>query len=154
MAEQIGPRARTTLGTVRGLAHEGLASFRGIPYAAPPVGPLRFRSPQPCAPWTGVRSSIEFGAVPPQPSPAIALTGNRAANQSEDCLTLNVLTPSGVANPTDADPADEPLPVVVHLHSGSYLPGSVSVPAFDGSTLVRNGNVVYVSVNHRVGALG
>lgn len=145
MATQAEPRARTVHGFVSGLVKDGLVAFRGLPYAAPPVGDLRFRAPQPVESWSGVRSAAQFGPVPPQAKPSIPLTGNRAGNQDEDCLQLNVLT---------ADLEPESRPVVVHFHSGSYVPGSVSVPPYDGDALVRAGGVVYVSVNHRVGALG
>ncbi|MGO1315830.1 MAG: carboxylesterase/lipase family protein [Cellulomonadaceae bacterium] len=151
MSDTHGPRARTAAGGVRGAAANGLATFRGIPYAAAPVGPLRWRAPAPAIPWTGVRSCIEYGAVPPQPVPAVAVAGKRVDNQSEDCLTLNVATP---LDALEAGTNAAGLPVVVHLHSGSYVPGSVSVPAFDGSTLASTGDMVYVSVNHRIGALG
>lgn len=145
MAPQAEPRARTVHGDVSGLLKDGLVAFRGLPYAAPPVDELRFRAPAPVEPWTGVRAAVEFGPVPPQAKSSIPLTGNRAGNQSEDSLQLNVLT---------ADLEPESRPVVVHFHSGSYIPGSISVPPYDGDALVRSGGVVYVSVNHRVGALG
>ncbi len=145
MATDAAPRARTTLGEVSGLFKDELLAFRGLPYAAPPVDDLRFRAPQPMPPWDGVRKAAEFGPVPPQAKSSIPLTGNRARKQSEDCLQLNVLT---------ADVEPDSRPVVVYFHSGSYVPGSISVPPYDGDGLVRAGGVVYVSVNHRVGALG
>ncbi len=145
MTTPTEPRARTSHGEVSGRFKDELIAFRGLPYAAPPVAELRFRAPQPVTPWEGVRDASEFGPVPPQAKSSIPLTGNRARKQSEDCLQLNVLT---------ADLEPDSRPVVVHLHSGSYVPGSVSVPPFDGDALVRSGGVVYVSVNHRVGALG
>jgi len=94
MAEHIDTRIETTHGTVTGSSHRGVHVFRGIPFAAPPVGPLRFRPPQPLAPWAGVREAISFGPMAPQPASALeAIAGSVALGQSEDCLTLNVWTP-------------------------------------------------------------
>lgn len=145
MATEAQPQVRTRHGEVSGLVKNGLLTFRGLPYAAPPVGDLRFRAPAPVTAWTDVRDATEFGPLPPQAKSSVPLTGNRAHKQNEDCLQLNVLT---------ADLEPEKRPVVVHFHSGSYVPGSISVPPYDGDSLVRSGGVVYVSVNHRVGALG
>ena len=145
MTTPVELRALTAGGQISGLDKGGLLAFRGIPYACPPIGDLRFRAPVPMPRWSGVRATTEFGPVPPQPKATIVLTGNRAGRQGEDALTLNVLTAS-------LEP--DTRPVVVHFHSGSYVPGSLSVPGYDGDSLVRTGGVVYVGVNHRIGALG
>ena len=89
------PTVETTSGKLIGATHRGTAVFRGIPFAAPPVGALRFRPPQPVAPWSGVREALAFGPMAPQlPSALEALAGNTPLGQSEDCLTLNVWTPA------------------------------------------------------------
>jgi para-nitrobenzyl esterase len=115
--------------------------FKGIPYAAPPVGELRWRPPQPPSPWSGVRSAQTFGADPPQ-APS---TRTRAGRMDEDCLTLNIWTAARDAN--------EKRPVMVWLYGGSYVSGSASDPRCDGESFARKG-VVLVTVNYRIGLLG
>jgi para-nitrobenzyl esterase len=139
----------TASGAVRGTLREGLRSWRGIPYAAPPIGALRFRSPLPPEPWTGVRDTIDYGHAAPQHENK-AITLPEGVTPSEDCLTLNVLAPpaAGPARPTS------PRPVMVWIHGGAYFAGSSAQPLFDGTHLVANGDVVYVSLNYRLGALG
>jgi para-nitrobenzyl esterase len=120
---------------------EELASFLGVPYAAPPVGSLRWRAPQPAASWQGVRDALAFGPDFPQtPNPRL-----RAARQDEDCLYLNVWTPS-----VDTGAA---LPVMVWLHGGGFTGGSGSDQRSDGGRLAREG-VVVVSLNYRSGLFG
>ncbi|MFD4467267.1 carboxylesterase/lipase family protein [Rhodococcus sp. NPDC058505] len=131
----------TADGPVQGREQHGLRSWRGIPYATPPVGDLRLRSPQPLTPWTAVRDAIEFGCAPPQ-SGRMAGPGRTG----EDCLTLNVLTP--------ATPSIEPRPVLVFIHGGAYSGGAASTPLYRGDALVRRGDIVYVSIGYRLGALG
>jgi para-nitrobenzyl esterase len=115
--------------------------FKGIPYAAPPVGPLRWRPPQPVTPWTDVRPALEFGADFPQtPNPRL-----RAPAQSEDCLYLNVWAPAG--------PAPGSLPVMVWIHGGGFAGGSGSDLRSDGA-LMAHRNVVVVSFNYRAGLFG
>ncbi|MGD8194108.1 carboxylesterase/lipase family protein [Herbiconiux sp. P18] len=139
----------TTSGAVRGTLRQGLRSWRGIPYAAAPVGPLRFRSPQPVAPWPGVRDAVQFGPAAPQhENPAMRLP--EGLGQSEDCLSLNVLAPS----PDAALGPAAPRPVMVWVHGGAYVAGTSAQPLFDGTQLVQRGEVVLVSVNYRLGALG
>jgi para-nitrobenzyl esterase len=134
---------RTGGGAVRGTVSDGVAVFRGIPFAAPPFGPDRFRPPQPPAPWDGVRDATEFGAGCPQKSldPDPLRSGYfNPATTGDDCLNLNVWTP---------DPGGAGLPVMVWIHGGGYMTGGGSAPAHDGASWARDG-VVYVSVNYRM----
>jgi para-nitrobenzyl esterase len=117
--------------------------FKGIPFAAPPVGELRWRAPQPAVKWEGVRKADEFGALCMQTAPAAA-QGN-PPRMSEDCLYLNIFTAAGGAG--------EKRPVMVWLHPGGYTSGSGSSPAYDGESFARRG-VVVVTINYRLGAFG
>lgn len=156
-----GPEVRTTGGTVRGaVTRDGLHAFRGIPYAAPPVGNLRFRAPRPAAPWTGTRTCVHEGPVAPQRPSHSPWRVGAGVEQSEDCLTLTVLTPTGTvaqAASTGAR-ADAPAaglrPVVVWIHGGGFVAGAGSVPGLAPEGLVTRGDVVVVTVNYRLGALG
>ncbi|PZO02360.1 MAG: hypothetical protein DCF28_08565 [Alphaproteobacteria bacterium] len=128
-----------------GVASPGVSVFRGIPYAAPPVGSLRWREPQPAAAQRRINATA-FGPACIQPvSEAQDEAFGPTGPQSEDCLTLNVWAPS--VAPAAA------LPVMVWIHGGGYASGSGSLPAYDGSSLTRQGAVV-VTLNYRLGALG
>ncbi|MCW2659675.1 MAG: carboxylesterase [Mycobacterium sp.] len=139
----------TTHGPVRGstgLAGGDIRTWRGIRYAAPPVGDLRFRRPEPPQRWAEVADATSYGPACPQPSfPNMPL--DLGAPQGEDCLSLNVWA-SADTGPGDAKP------VMVWLHGGAYVLGSSSQPLYDGSRLVSGGDVVVVTVNYRLGALG
>src|SRR5437016_4209833 len=146
MADNI---VETTAGRVRGATNpDGGLVFKGVPFAAPPVGPLRFRPPQPAEPWTGVRDAVKFGAASLQPaSPLEGMLGGREAPaQSEDCLFLNVWTPAV----NDAGRR----PVMVWIHGGSFTGGSGATPWYDGTSFATSDDVVVVTVNYRLGALG
>ena len=123
----------------------GVRVYKGIPYAAPPIGRLRWRPPEPAAAWTGVRPTREFGAHSVQGVvwDDIDLSG---AATSEDCLHLNVWTP---AAPSDG----ARLPVMVWIHGGGFVVGSGAEPRYDGARLAARG-IVVVTVNHRLNALG
>ena len=139
----------TASGKVEGFTRDGVNRWRSIPYAAPPVGALRFRAPQPVQPWAGVLPCHRYTNCAPQHR-IYTMTGpGRYQPMSEDCLTLNVVTPrwSGPA------PDGEPLPVMFFIHGGGYILGSSATPLYDGAALARRG-CVYVSVNYRLGALG
>lgn len=125
----------------------GVIAYLGVPYAAPPVGDLRFRPPAPVEPWEGVRPATASGPAPMQaaPAPGRFLADLSSPHQGEDCLNLNVWTPS-------ADPAAR-LPVMVWIYGGAFVAGSNAVPAYDGSRLAARG-VVVVSINYRLGVLG
>jgi para-nitrobenzyl esterase len=144
----MAARVETGLGRLEGIEGEGVRAFRGIPFARPPVGALRFRPPEPPEPWTGVRDATRFGGSAPQPPLMLAaLPGMDVGAQSEDCLYLNVYAPA------DARPGDRK-PVLVWIHGGGFVIGSGSQSIYDGSALVRRGDVVVVSINYRLGALG
>jgi para-nitrobenzyl esterase len=145
-----GPLVKTGHGVVRGTADEGINVFRGIPYAAAPVGLLRWRPPQPTSGWQGVRDATRFGPICPQDlrsaPPDMA--------QSEDCLNLNIYTPATISTmaPTTS-PSGNPLPVMVWIHGGSFRWGAGSLPAYDGVSFARQG-VVLVTINYRLDRLG
>jgi para-nitrobenzyl esterase len=133
-------------GAVRGIDAGGLRRFRGVPYAQPPVGPLRFAAPVPVTPWSGVLDATGPATVAPQgPSRLVAAVGDFTAPQSEDCLRLSVTTPA-------AD--DRRRPVLVWLHGGGYSSGGGGLDWYDGSRLAHEGDVVLVGVNYRLGPLG
>jgi para-nitrobenzyl esterase len=130
-------------GQLRGVVKEGIASFKGIPFAAPPVGALRWKTPQPVQPWTGVKNADSFAPAPIQPELYAKLLG--ATSVSEDCLYLNVWTP--------AKRSDEKLPVMVWIHGGALVAGATGDPTIDGTKLARKG-VVLVTVAYRLGPFG
>jgi para-nitrobenzyl esterase len=142
------PEVTTSLGRVRGVDRGRAHAFLGIPYAAPPVGALRFAPPAPAEPWRGVRECVAHGPAPCQPQDGLsAELGLLAPHpQAEDCLTLNVWRP--------AREAREPRPVMVWLHGGAFASGHAAGPAYQGDALARRGGVIVVTLNYRVGALG
>jgi para-nitrobenzyl esterase len=171
---QTAPVVRVDTGELQGVVDDGVAVFKGIPFAAPPVGDLRWRPPQKAAPWTGVRQAAEFGAncmqgrgggpppsagaragaapaqgTPPAPAtaPAPASPAGAPAAQapSEDCLFLNVWRP--------ADQTARGLPVMVWIHGGGFTGGSGASPNTSGAQFARQG-VVLVSINYRLGRFG
>jgi para-nitrobenzyl esterase len=172
---QTQPVIRVESGELQGVVDDGVASFKGIPFAAPPVGELRWRPPQPPAKWTGVRPAVEFGAncmqgrfgpppapgaragapaaqvappappAPPAPAPTPAATP-AAQGPSEDCLFLNVWRPA------DAAPGAK-LPVMVWIHGGGFTGGSGASPNTSGAQFAKQG-VVLVSINYRLGRFG
>ena len=144
----MGPLVRTASGTVRGTAGlvPGISAFWGIPYAAAPVATLRFRPPQPPLPWEGAREAAVPGPVAPQLQGPLERAFGGYGEVDEDCLTVNVWTPG-------ADP-EERRPVLVWVHGGSFTTGTGSIPWYDGSRLAARGDVVVVTFNYRLGALG
>jgi para-nitrobenzyl esterase len=141
-----GPVVRTTAGSVQGFTADGISVFRGVPYAAPPVGPLRYAKAVPPPAWPGVRPCVEYGAHAHQgTSREVADTRFPLPEpQDEDCLFLNVAT-SGLA--------DASRPVFVYVHSGGYFLGSANSDYLDGPAFARD-DVVFVSVTYRLNSLG
>ncbi|WP_438489809.1 carboxylesterase/lipase family protein [Streptomyces sp. S186] len=133
------PRVRIAQGVVEGRRQRGNAVFRGIPYAPPPVGALRFAAPGAPPRWEGTRRATEFGPAVPQSGPVRA-----EATEDADWLTLNVCTP---------DPGAAGLPVLVWIHGGAFVAGTAGDPMYDPAALAAAGLVV-VSINYRVGAEG
>ena len=134
----------TTCGRIEGTANPGHQAFRGIPFAAPPAGKLRFTAPQPPASWSGVRAATEWGNAARQshhPLPGFAASGP----QEEDCLYLNVFTPAADGRAR---------PVLFWIHGGGYTHGTAAEPLYDGGPLAERGDVVVVTINYRLGALG
>ena len=144
-AADTGAIVETSAGKVRGAVLEGVNVFKGIPYGGTTAGKSRFMPPTKPAPWTGVRDALAYGPSAPQ----VSANPNGPAGSpgmSEDCLVLNVFTPalSGARN----------RPVMVWLHGGGFATGSGSGPIIDGTNLARTGDVVVVSINHRLNVLG
>src|SRR6266700_2401513 len=125
---------------------EGVAVFKGIPYAAPPFGDNRFQPPRPHEPWDGVREAFNYGPTVPKPPyfPPFDVLLPEPAIPGEDCLNLNIWTP-------DVGPTG--LPVMVWIHGGAFSNGSGAIPQYDGSRFARDG-VVCVTINYRLGADG
>lgn len=138
------PTVKTINGTLKGTDESGIAVFRGVPYAAPPVGNLRWREPQPVKNWSGVREADKFGPRAMQ----LNVFGDmdfRSNGMSEDCLYLNVWTPAKTGN--------EKLPVLVYFYGGGYIAGDGSEPRYDGESMSRRG-IVAITVNYRLGVFG
>jgi para-nitrobenzyl esterase len=134
--------ATTSAGRVRGKVDQGINIFKGIPYGGTTEGKNRFMPPTPPTPWTDTRDALDWGSSAPQTVPP---TTSRQGTESEDCLVLNVFTPG-------LDSAKRP--VMVWLHGGGWANGSGSTPITDGTNLARTGDVVLVSINHRLNVFG
>jgi para-nitrobenzyl esterase len=132
-------------GLVEGTSENGLTVYRGIPFAAPPVGDLRWRAPQPAAKWDGVRRADKFAPACMQAAPPRSAGADPGPGMSEDCLYLNVWTP--------AKSTRERIPVLVWIYGGGFAGGATSIPTYSGEKLAARG-VVLVSVGYRVGTLG
>ncbi len=136
--------ARVTGGAVSGVVSDGIAIYKGIAFAAPPVGELRWKLPQPVTPWRGNRPATAFAPSCVQDEWILKLFGGSEAT-SEDCLYLNVWSPAKTAR--------ERLPVMVWIYGGGFALGSTNLPLYDGKRLAQRG-VVLVSIAYRVGPLG
>ncbi|MFK0050512.1 carboxylesterase/lipase family protein [Streptomyces sp. NPDC090741] len=145
--DRTAPIVNTRSGPIRGVVEDDLAVFKGVPYAAPPVGPLRWRPAQPHQGWSATLDATKHGPGSPQ---AVregdpVLGGHGLPPFDEDCLTLNVWTPG-------ADDARRP--VLVWIHGGAFISGSGAMPNYSGETFARNGDLVVVNLNYRLGPLG
>ena len=141
----------TSIGTLRGIEADGLSIFKGVPFAQPPVGDLRWRAPQPVQPWQGERDATEIGASAMQrrlPGAVGDLIGIPSQTIDEDCLYLNVWTPSVDGGLQGSRP------VMVWIHGGGNTVGSGTQPRINGEHLARRGDVVIVTLNYRLGAFG
>jgi len=135
---QLPARVKVEEGWIHGVVEDSLTVFRGVPFAAPPVGQLRWKAPQPVRSWEGVKQAVHFAPSPMQ-------QGNPPSGKSEDCLYLNVWTP--------AQSQKDRLPVLVWIYGGGFSTGSTAEPWYDGRKLAQKG-VVFVSIAYRVGPLG
>jgi para-nitrobenzyl esterase len=131
---------KAAVGKIRGKSTNGVNVFKGIPFAKPPVGDLRFAPPQDIEPWKNVFNAAEFGDMPVQP---VALEGKP---MSEDCLNLNIWTPAKATKKSK-------LPVYVFIYGGAWSAGSNSLKLYDGTNLAKNG-IIVVTINYRLGTLG
>src|SRR5438045_1070459 len=144
LSNTSAPTVKTANGVLEGTDESGIISFKGVPFAAPPVGNLRWREPQPVHNWSDVRKATKFGPRAMQ----LNLFGDmnfRSNGMSEDCLYLNVWTPAKSGN--------EHLPVLVYFYGGGFLAGDGSEPRYDGESLARRG-IVSITVNYRLGVFG
>jgi len=135
----------TDAGLIDGVVQDSVRVFKGIPFAAAPVGELRWRAPQPPSKWTGVRTAVAYAPACPQLQAGNAAMGFPVLPTSEDCLYLNVWSPESI-------PA-KPLPVMVWIYGGGFMGGATSFPVYSGEALAKKG-VVVVSVAYRLNALG
>ncbi len=150
--------AETTYGKVRGVDNNGIKVFKGIPYGANTAGANRFMAPSEPAKWTGVRDALEYGhsapqsdpAAPPRPAGALTISGQNLPAEGEDCLVLNIWTPA-VGSGSNSG---RKRPVMFWCHGGGFASGSGSSPDNDGTNLAHRGDVVVVTINHRLNVLG
>jgi para-nitrobenzyl esterase len=140
---KIEDPVRITSGPIAGMQKDGVRCYKGIPYAAPPVGELRWKLPQAPESWEEPRECREFGPSCPQYKDQITKGLNK---MDEDCLYLNIWTPAGAQ--------EDRLPVMVWIHGGGFLTGSGSLPTYEGQNLAKKGNVVVVTINYRLGKFG
>ncbi len=137
---------KTSAGQLRGSVDGDTHRWLGIPYATPPVGSLRFASPQPAERWEGVRDALSFGDAAPQERTSLIPIPS-GVGISEDCLSLNIWTPKNLQPGVKK-------PVMFWIHGGAYFIGASSMPGYDGRSLAENGDVIVVTINYRLGALG
>lgn len=144
--EQDALTVDVTGGRVQGVLRRGLRMWRGIPYAASTAGENRFRAPRPVESWDGIRSAARFGPIAPQDRATLAPAPSSLGSSSENCLSLNVIAPRLESRRLR--------PVMVYVHGGAYAVGSSRDMPQQGEALVREGGVVFVNLNYRLGAFG
>ncbi len=142
--QEDAPRVKTLNGTLQGINESGVRTFKGVPFAAPPVGNLRWREPQPVKNWSGVRKAENFGPRAMQ-RPVFGDMNFRSDGVSEDCLYLNIWTPTKTYA--------EGLPVLVYFYGGGFIAGDGSEPRYDGESMARRG-IVAITVNYRLNIFG
>lgn len=146
----LDSKVSTTAGVVEGRrgkrVRRGTISWRGIPFAAPPVGARRFRAPEPAPPWPGVRDCTSIGKAAIQEKRFTAIAPGKYATMAEDCLSLNVFAPDRSSS--------APRPVLVFIHGGAFILGTAATPLYDGSLLARAQDVIVVTVQYRFGPFG
>lgn len=137
---------KTSQGAVRGAMADGIAIFKGIPYAAPPFGQRRFQPPQPAEPWEGIRETLNYGptVIKPPYFPPFDVLLPEPVIEGQDCLNLNIWTP---------DPGNAGLPVMVWIHGGAFANGTGAISSYSGDRFARDG-VVCVTINYRLGVDG
>src|SRR6185436_7538132 len=152
-AETSPVTAETSLGTIRGVDNGGIKTFKGVPYGANTMGRNRFMPPVDPPKWTGVRDALDWGPSAPQREPGargatsdLAVAAAGLPSENENCLVLNVWTP--------ALGDGRKRPVMLWCHGGGFATGSGSSPVTDGTNLARRGDVVLVTINHRLNVLG
>jgi len=141
---EVTLQVKTQAGVVEGIAEDGIKKFLGVPFAAAPVGDLRWKAPQPVEPWEGVREAKAFGNDPMQPR-VFGDMNFRGPSTNEDCLYLNIWTP--------ANYTDEALPILIYFNGGGLMAGSGSEPRYDGTSIAQLG-VIGVTANYREGVFG
>ena len=150
MMTKLSSIVPTDLGLVEGVngkrTRKGTISWKGIPFAAPPIAGNRLRAPQPATPWPGVRPANAYGKAAVQAKRFTAVGPGKYQPIGEDCLTLNVFSPDTVRS--------TPRPVMVFIHGGAYILGTTATPLYDGSALARTQDVVVVTVQYRFGPFG
>ncbi len=139
----VAQQIKTESGTISGVSADGLSVYKGVPFAAPPIGDLRWRPPMPAVPWTGVRKADSF--APACMQVGVSMPGETPPAVSEDCLYLNIWTPNKTP--------DDHLPVIVWIYGGGYVNGSASMPLYWGDRLAHEG-VIVVTIAYRLGPLG
>lgn len=142
----VAHTVRTQSGEVRGASDRGSRRWLGIPYAGPTGGDARWQPPQPVSAWQGIRDCTQFGDIAEQPETPL-FPKLDAVTPSENCLSLNIWAPETVDSPAG-------LPVAVWIHGGGFIIGASAQPTYDGSALARQGNLVVVTINYRLGVFG